>query len=284
MCWTKLGLQLAERGAVPLQTWPWMRSPRTAGTKRSLAAKCASLWAAENARTKKNRAKRSPKPWQCVLRRHQRVARKELRTQHLARVARQRVQCLRPSKQVVMNGSGSLRVRHHHVWRHGVNLASRGHLAGFVVVGLLWELSLRPVSQAIRCRCRELIGQLAARGSRNPKVASSILARRVRLVDLWRLANCSRAGVASLFGRQASCALFSVSRSRRRYFFNLWTLLPIPQSSMTSRRSSSGALPREEISIAFCRRAGREAWRFRDRSTCCLQRRAFDASSSEQFE
>jgi hypothetical protein len=140
---------------------------------------------------------------------------------------------------------------------------------------------IRPASQARRCRCREQIGQLVARRSRIPKVGSSILTHRARLVALWRLASGSRAGAASLFGRRASRAPFACSCSRGRYF-ELWALLPAPPSSMTSRRSSNGALPREEISTVFCRRAGRAAWRFRGRSTGRSQRRAFDASVSQQ--
>jgi hypothetical protein len=60
-------------------------------------------------------------------------------------------------------------------------------------------------------RCRELrfvdiaaaIAQLVARRSRSPNVASSILARRVRLAGFWR-PSCTGAGVVSLFGLQAS--------------------------------------------------------------------------------
>jgi hypothetical protein len=87
------------------------------------------------------------------------------------------------------------------------------------------------------------IAQLVARvpfSPRSPRV-------RVAAIKLqWGLCCVALRVPSSLFGRQASCTPFVCSSSFSqalvtRCFFKLWTLAPVRQSSMTSRRSSNGA-------------------------------------------
>jgi hypothetical protein len=59
---------------------------------------------------------------------------------------------------------------------------------------------------------------------------------------------------------------------------------PAAPHDLAALLKRSGAPWRGEISVDVCLRAGRDAWRFRGSSTRCLQRRAFDASSSKQSE
>ena len=139
-----------------------------------------------------------------------------------------------------------------------------------------------------------VIAQLVARRSHNPKVVSSILTHRIRLAGLWRPSNCKGAGAASLLGRHVSRAPFVCLSSfseapgigrglppqladARAHPAILDDFAAVRQRNVACV-GSRWRLPRGDLSIAFSR-VGGDAWGFRDRSTSCLQRRAFDASS-----
>ncbi len=72
---------------------------------------------------------------------------------------------------------------------------------------------------------------------------SSILARRVRLVDFRQPANCSGADVAPLFGVLCPFRFFLFSEALGMgYFFNLWTLLAKRVAAPKDNRKTGGSL------------------------------------------